>query len=522
MNASSVVLHTIFQNEFQLTRHPPNIIGRWKQKLLLSIVSLFSFSTQLNWALPGDLDATFGGTFGRYFINQEANEFDAAAAIARQADGKLVIAGTCGSGASADFCVLRRNVDGSADTAFGYAQGASRITPSNFADSAVGVALQSDGKIIVAGSCVAFNIRSFCMARLDRNGLLDTSFGNGGIVNQIVGAGDADPRAIAIEATGKILIGGSCFDGTFNTLCAARFLPSGAFDNSFGNQGRRFFPTSVEHKGYALAIQGDGKILIAGSCYAGISMCVGRFTASGDIDVDFGGIIGTDGGSDAAYAVAVQADKKIVLAGSCLLNGSPAFCATRLESTGSFDTEFGGVGASDRVVRYSLGSTNAVASALALQNDGRILLVGSCFGTTSDFCLLRLNDNGSADQSFGSFGVVKTNVIDAGDFGYATLIQPDGKIVVAGQCAESSAPADAAMCIARYEGGPFGARNCSFDVDGDGVVLATTDQLILSRIARGVNTSAAVSSIDFAPHATRKTWSDIRTYLVAQCGVALP
>ncbi len=488
-------------------------------------------------AAPGDLDSTFGGAFGRFYINAFANAPDAARAVARQSDGKLILAGTCLTGAQANFCVARRNADGTADSSFfannGNTSGIAFIGVSDGQDEASGVVVEPDGKIVVGGTCVAFNIRSFCLLRLLPTGFTDATFGAAnGRVNQIVGAGDASVTAILRQSDGKYVLTGTCFDGDRNTLCAARFLPNGAFDNSFGNQGRRFFSVTSEARGLASALRSDGRILIAGTCNNGASMCVGRLTASGSIDGSFaqtnsefpsnGIAIASNGGNDAASGIAIQPDGKIVLGGYCPLNSQSAFCATRLDTNGFPDGDFGVLGAADRIARFSLGSSNAVASAVALQNDGRILLVGSCLGATVDFCLLRLNDNGSADQSFGSFGAVKTNVIDANDFGYATLIQPDGKIVVAGQCAESFAPSDTAMCIARYEGGPFGARNCSFDIDGDGAVLATTDQLILMRIARGVNTSAAIGGISFSPNATRNTWPAIRTYSVSQCAMQLP
>jgi uncharacterized delta-60 repeat protein len=510
---------------FQLNHLLPHSNWRWRRKCIFSVICILCLFARQSWALPGDLDPTFGGAFGRYFINQEANEFDAANAVARQPDGKLVIAGTCGSGTSADICVLRRNVNGSADVGFGYAQGASRITASPGADKAVGIALQADGKIVVAGSCVAFSIRSFCITRLLADGTLDATFGNNGVVNQVVGAGDADPRALVIQPDGKIIVGGSCFDGTFNTLCATRFLPGGAFDNSFGIQGRRFFPTASELRGHAVALQSDGNILIAGSCLNGASMCVGRLTTSGSIDNSFGvtGIAAaSNGNADGAYGVLVQPDGKILLAGTCPLSGVSAYCIARLDNSGNPDIEFGFPVGAYRLARYTFGSALTILSSIALQSDGRIVVAGTCLSTTPDFCLARLNDNGSLDQSFGISGVVKTNVIDDADFALAMLIQPDGKIVVVGQCTESSAPTDAAMCIARYEGGPFGTKNCSMDIDGDGVVLGTTDQLILSRIARGVKDANAIGGVSFAPYATRKTWDSMRSFLVTQCGIALP
>ena len=77
------------------------------------------------------------------------------------------------------------------------------------------------------------------------------------------------------------------------------------------------------------------------------------------------------------------------------------------------------------------------------------------------------------------------------------------------------------FCLARYEGGPFGAQNCSLDFDGDGRVTATTDVLIGTRIALGINSSAALNGINFPATATRNTWPLIRDYLVAQCGMSL-
>jgi len=506
-------------------RPSPTWRSPYRKLVQFSIVLFFFSISPLNWALPGDLDVTFGGSFGRYFLNLNANEFDSAGAIARQPDGKLIIGGTCGNGIAADFCILRRNVDGSADTSFGYASGTSRITLSLAADFATAAAVQSDGKIVVSGSCVAFSIRSFCMTRLLANGLLDLSFGSGGVVNQVVGAGDADPRGMVIQPDGKIVMGGTCFDGSFNTVCVARFLGSGAFDPGFGNQGRRLMSTTVALAGYGLALQSNGAIVIAGSSFAGTLMCAYRFTANGAVDNNYGVAGGvclpnTLATTATATSIALQADGKSVVAGYCDVGGSVSgFCFARFDAGGNLDTAFGGGG----VVKTSLGSTLGLANAVALQTDGRIVAAGECLVSgRGNFCLVRLNDNGSIDSSFGINGVVKTNVVDGRDSANAVFIEPNGAILVAGSCTESSAPLDNAMCIARYEGGPFGARQCSLDIDGDGVVLGTTDLLILNRIARGVKSSSAITGVAFVNHASRKTWDAIRTHLVAQCGFALP
>ncbi len=507
----------------------PYLNWSYRNFICFSIIYFFSSFAQLNWAFPGDLDPTFGGPFGRYFLNLNADQLDSAGAIARQPDGKLIIGGTCGTGNSADFCILRRNADGSADTAFGYASGISRITLSLAADYATAAAVQTDGKIVVAGSCVAFNIRSFCMVRLLASGVFDTSFGSGGVVNQVVGAGNADPRGMVIQPDGKIVMGGTCFDGTYYTVCAARFLSSGAFDPSFGNQGRRFLSTTVNLAGYGLALQSDGAIIVAGSSSAGNVMCAYRFTANGAVDSGYGisGIACVPNSlavSAAATSIALQADGKSVIAGYCVVDGpvvgnlTNGFCFARLDFAGALDSTFGSGG----VVKTTLSSAFASANALAVQPDGRIIATGECsVSGRTNFCTIRLNDGGSVDTSFGTNGVVKTNVVDGQDVAYAVHVQPDGAIVVAGLCTESSAPIDGAMCIARYQGGPLGARQCSLDIDGDGVVLGTTDLLILNRVSRGMRLRDAINSIVFAAHATRKTWGELRTYLRTQCDMKI-
>jgi uncharacterized delta-60 repeat protein len=524
MAAAANQPHRVPQVRVELYKQKSNLLGRITRFIRYSLYLLFLSFSPINWALPGDLDNSFGGAFGRYFINVLANAYDGAQAVARQDDGKLVIVGTCGDGTSANFCIVRRNADGSADASFGNPAlsmpGLQIIAMTGFADHPSAVLIEPSGHIVVGGTCVAFSVRSFCLLRLTPAGFTDASFGASGRVNQVVGAGDASITALLRQPDGKYVLTGSCFDGDRNTFCAARFLSNGAFDMSFGIQGRRLFPLGSETLGFGATLRSDGSIVIAGSCNAGASMCAGKLTSSGNVDNSFGvgGVaIASNGGNDVARAIALQADGKMVLAGRCPLNSQFAFCATRLNDDGSPDGQFGPTGAPDRVVRFSMSASLAEANAVSLQADGRILMVGSCTGATSDFCLLRLNDNGTADEGFGSFGAVKTNVIDAADFGNATLVQPDGKVVVVGQCSDSSAPNDASMCVARYVGGPLGARNCSFDIDGDGAVLGTTDLLILNRISAGMQLRRAVNGIVFSPNATRRTWPDIRAYLRSQC-----
>jgi hypothetical protein len=131
---------------------------------------------------------------------------------------------------------------------------------------------------------------------------------------------------------------------------------------------------------------------------------------------------------------------------------------------------------------------------------------------------------GTLDASFATgspLGAGKTMIpIGSGnDFATAVALQPDGKIVLVGQCSNG---ANDDFCALRLDGGPFGARNCSLDIDGDNRVLATTDSLIHTRIALGMTGNAVIIGISFPVGATRTNWPLIREYIVTQCGMSLP
>ena len=122
------------------------------------------------------------------------------------------------------------------------------------------------------------------------------------------------------------------------------------------------------------------------------------------------------------------------------------------------------------------------------------------------------------DASFNGTGKVITQIGAGDDLASALALQPDGKIVAGGNCHNGT---DYDFCLARYQGGPFEARNCSLDIDGDNQVLATTDILISARVALGMSGNTVLNGITFAPHATRTTWPAIRDYLVTQCGMSI-
>lgn len=477
-------------------------------------------ASSLAWAtpgVPGSIDGTWAplSPYGPGKLITVVSSFsDTASAMAIQVDGKIVLAGYC----SNNFCAVRYNTDGSLDSGFG---GTGSVLTQVGASSGVAnaVTVQPDGKIVLGGWCLLASgvSPSFCAVRYTANGNLDTGFNGSGKVVTPMSGFDKRATAVAMQGDGKIVLAGGC-DGSF---CAVRYNADGSLDTTFNTSG--IVVTQNFGRAYALAIQADGKIVLAGSCANSVSgSCVARYNANGLLDTAFNGT-GMRTGVPIGYlqAVAMQPDGKIVLAGGCF-----GFCAARLHADGSVDTGFNGTGVSDTDLTAGANGAQAVA----IQADGRIVLAGFCRDASShdDFCVLRYNGDGSLDSSFNASnvplrGTAITPVGSLNDIAYAMAIQADGKIVLAGTCEiPNGSNGLRKFGTVRYEGGPFAAQNCKLDIDGDNRVLATTDSLIHARIARGMTGSAVVAGINFPAEATRKTWPEIRAYLVTQCGMSLP
>ena len=215
----------------------------------------------------------------------------------------------------------------------------------------------------------------------------------------------------------------------------------------------------------------------------------------------------------------LQPDGKVLLAGYCSNGTNNDFCAARYLASGTLDTTWNGTGK----VITAIGSDNDRATSMTLQPDGKVLLAGYCWnGANFYFCAARYLANGTLDTTWNSTGTnagtVITPMYSGNDYATSMTLQPDGKVLLAGICYNGT---NFDFCAARYDGGPFGYRNCTPDIDGDGSFLATTDALINMRIALGITGPAVIGGITFAPNATRNTWPLIRNYLVTQCGMSL-
>ncbi len=514
--------------------------------------------------IPGSLHTSpfpgFNGGTGKITNLAIGAGYDCAyTAIALQSDGKIVLVGQCSNGTDSDFCVARLLPDGTLDASFdgpsGNGNGKFFLPIGTGNDFAVAIALQPDDKIVLAGSCFNGAIQEFCVARLNTDGTLDTSFdgpsGNGdGKFLLPINPSYNTANAIALQSDGKILLAGMCGSpGGPSRFCASRLHVDGMLDVSFdgpgvAGNGKFELPQidQFQEAANAIAVQSDGKIVLAGNCFNtnaafAANFCIARLNADGSFDASFDGPNVTPGNGkfwvdvstnyDQANAMSLQPDGKILLAGGCYPPATSAnsFCFARLNADGSLDSGFDGPSnVGNGKVILPVGATSEVIYAMALQPDGKIVLAGGCVVTGQYyFCMARLNADGSLDASFDSAGIPSNGKfilpLGAGDDNArAIALQPDGKILVAGYC-DNGGNSD--FCVARVHGGPFAATQCSLDMDGDGKVQATVDGLISTRVMLGMTGSAVTGGITFAPHAKRQTWADIRTYLVNQCGMTI-
>jgi uncharacterized delta-60 repeat protein len=388
---------------------------------------------------PGNLDPTFGE--GGKVTTDFFGESDGVSDIALQPNGKIVAVGVAGG----DFALARYNRDGSLDTTFG---DGGKVTTDFFGerDEARAIAIQPNGKIVVVGFARSNEQPDFALARYNRDGSLDESFGHRGkVTTDFFGEFD-EAFDVALLPNGKIVVVGAARGSNTASVDFAltRYNRDGSLDTTFGDGGKvtTIFSSGDDTAG-AVALQHDGKIVVAGVTNSGgpdIDFALARYNRDGSLDESFGdgGKVTTDfqGGAFAAD-VTLQPDGKIVAAGTAFSIGTSGdFALVRYNRDGSLDESFGHGG---KVTTDFFGDSDAV-SAIALQPDGKIIAVGFVFITNvgQDFALARYNRDGSLDESFGHGGRVTTEFF--GDTAAATgvAIQRNGKIVAGGGAGSSN------------------------------------------------------------------------------------
>src|SRR6266513_498901 len=335
-----------------------------------AIMFLFLGSQQITRAADGDLDPSFGS--GGKVITDFNNSTDYLNRIALQPDGKIVAIGD--THPSHKGALARYNPDGTLDPTFG--NGGKVITVANVRESAAGLLILPDGKIMTCGRIDLPNSQdtSFVLLRFNPDGSVDSTFGNGGTVTTNINNDNDRAYALARQSDGKIVAAGKRgiqfypSEQRKGNVALARYNPDGSLDATFGNGGLvvNDFGQGLESYALEVIIQPDGKIIIAGE--SSYEFLVARYNSNGTLDTTFSGdgfvLVNFSSNWDHGRDAVLQPDGKIILVGIAEVNTPyDSFAVARVNPDGSLDQSFGNGG---KVIMLNQGGLEAVA----LQNDG--------------------------------------------------------------------------------------------------------------------------------------------------------
>jgi uncharacterized delta-60 repeat protein len=412
-------------------------------------------------AAPGDLDNSFGGGTGK--VLQRLGSVNRGNALALQPDGKILVAGSTNSNGTPDMAVLRLTPAGVLDTSYGLGTGAS--APDLGGDeTANAIALQPDGKILVAGERLTFpkgqSTYEGIVARfLNPDGTFDPTYGGGGGWSLLSGTPPTQLQAIAEAPSGGIFTAGSDTNAGFSDAFVARLRnPEGTYDPAFHLNGAASLDFGGSETAYAMALQGDGKIVVVGSAApnqsARIDLLVTRLLdPAGTLDPAFGGgaPVKIDFGAvEIARAVLLQPDGKIVVVGSTsAIGATKGAVIARVNADGTLD---GGFGQGGKVTLTQGGFLDGTEA--ALQRDGKILVAGRVADAAGkwDFGVARLQPNGTLDATWGKNGIASAD-FGGDDIPGGIAVDSNGNVVVAGT-RQSFDGKTADFAVARFLGDP--------------------------------------------------------------------
>jgi uncharacterized delta-60 repeat protein len=498
-------------------------------RLLMLLCAAFGLS-RLCEAFPGELDPAFGNT-GKRVVAVGAISMEGTSA-ALLPTGKYVLAGTCIDRSAivqvSNLCVVRYLANGSVDTSFAGAGIAMVEIQTNLP---VVLAAQSDGKVVVATSCRLSSRWAFCLFRFDAAGVLDTGFGDVGIVRSALRGFEDHVSAIAVDALDRIVVVGYCLRSNVvpNDLCTARYTANGTLDATYGagtgfrvveNATFEVFPSSLYIN------NADGSIAVLAQCWrlGEVKSCIWKSTGSGADAVNFGSsgwaVIAPmpSVANDYSASFAQLPSGQWLVLSSCI--GPPwtgSYCVARLQSNGDVDTSFGNAGYSRLEVTPYLSSQSAFASNLVVENGGKFIASGTCYtgdvnGTaTREFCVVRGLANGTPDTQYGGNGVVHVKHLERPQYLAGTPLLGTDKLMLVGTCAMNDAAATGAACFARLKGGPYNPLTCALNLDANPTIDPATDALLVTRYLLGYRGDALTTgAVGASP---TRTNAEIETYL---------
>lgn len=435
----------------------------------LLALSLIALAGGRSFGRPGDVDPSFGSN--GIVATSLGSMADHTRRLRIQSDGKILVLAsdsTLSNRAPSGSAIYRFLPNGQYDTSFA---GGSGLRAGNVRD----FALLSDGRIITAGH-IGNNSNNSSVCRYTSNGVLDTTFATNGC-RAIMPGFAFRAEKLVVRPDGKIIAAGV---GESSQAITARLLADGSIDTSFGNAGfsvisggdRDYYIVGpwVLSKFGDLAVQSDGKILFGYSYDWDNAFYVSRLNEDGSVDTEFGesgtAMIVVPVGSYAydafSFGISVSPDRKIVVTGTALqwFGSDSNVTIAKLNNDGSLDTDFGSYGYVDLVSS----ETRGPASTMLVLPNGRILLGGM---DDQAFSLLRLNTDGSFDTRFGNNGIIQTR------FGTSNMtsilameLQNDGSLIAAGSI--NGANWSANIGLAKYRDVAAIPAGTQYDFDGDG------------------------------------------------------
>ena len=387
-------------------------------------------------ATPGALDSSFSGNGIQTIFTGGAT----AQAVAIDAQDRILVAGYT-FGANPDVAVARLRPGGALDGSFS-GDGRVRIDL-GAADRALDITAAPDGKIVVVGQRNTASGARWFVLRLRSGGVRDDAFGGDGVIFTDFSRRFEHATAVAIQSNGKILVAGSVSNGTTENWAFARYLSGGALDHSFGDDGRVTMSLSATGEQVQDLVVRSTAILAGGYAESAYlpRFAVAKLHLDGSRVRPFGRrgvkLVNLGPGADSAYGLAVQADGKPVLAGYASHDGRADWGVVRLHAGGGTDGSFGG----DGVVTTAFTSAYELASAVAMQPDGRILVAGKARGPsgTDDLAVVRYRTDGGLNRSFSGNGRALFNPF-GGDDAARDIVVHDGRIIVVGDAMQHLVP----------------------------------------------------------------------------------
>jgi uncharacterized delta-60 repeat protein len=406
----------------------------------------------LRYATNAFSDTSFGGT-GKITTDFSGGS-DVGRQVAVQSDGKIVVVGSANNGANYDFALARYTTNGVLDTAF---NGTGKVTTpiGSGDDQAYSLKVQSDGKIVVAGRSHNGSNYDFALARYTTNGVLDTTFNGTGKVTTGVGNTDDIAQSVALQSDGKIVVAGGVYNGSNWDIGLVRYTTNGILDTTFNTAGK--VVTTIGNSddfGYSVAVQTDGKIVVAGDSYNGnnFDFAVARYNSDGSLDTSFGGAgtlsIPIGSSDDHSYSVALQSDGKIVVSGDYFNGTNEDFALLRLSfpptigtqptnqtAVAGYNATFGVTASGPAPLAYQwlLNGTNIFSG-----TNSSLTISNATFANAGNYTVIVTNSSGSVTSSVATLTVTCPNIaftsstVPAGDYGvaYSQNLTATGTVVI--------------------------------------------------------------------------------------------